>query len=89
MNSYGIGTLVRITGTFRDLSGTLTDPTAVTFEISLPTKELDTANTSKDSTGVYHADYVPTIKGGYTYKMLGNSSCQVGAYGYFNAIGDF
>ena len=89
MNSYGIGTLVRVQGTFKDIAGNLVDPTAVTFEISLPTKELDTANTSKVSTGVYTADYIPEIKGGYTYKMLGTGAVQVSAYGYFNAIGDF
>ena len=90
MNSYAIGTLVRVTGTFRDIiTANLVDPTTVTFTIALPTKELEAVTVTKSSTGIYTADYTPVLKGNHVYKMLGNGTCQVGAYGTFNATGDF
>jgi hypothetical protein len=89
MNNYGIGTQVRVQGTFKDLSGNLIDPTTVTFSIALPNKAIETAPTTHVSLGVYTADYIPTVKGNHVYKMHGEGACQVTAFGSFNATGDF
>lgn len=71
---FNIGQQVRITGTFRDSSGALTNPTAVSFSY----KEGDTTTTYvygtdaelvRDSTGVYHVDITPTVAGTIEWRM--------------------
>lgn len=79
MSSYDAGTLVRVSATFKDISGTLTDPGAVTVTISKPDGTTSSGTATKDSTGVYHYDVDTTgYPGGVIgYKFSGTSPAQV------------
>jgi hypothetical protein len=68
------GTSVRLTGTFRNISGTLTSPTTVTLTIQPPDGAADlTPSPSLSSTGVYTYDLDTTGKaaGLYRYRFDG------------------
>lgn len=54
-NTYVSGTLVRSSAVFTDLTGTPTDPGAVTVQVQGPTG-LTTPAATKDSVGHYHLD---------------------------------
>lgn len=79
MNTYDVGTIVRVTATFKDISGTMTDPGAVMVTISKPDGTTVTGSATKDSTGVYHYDVDTTSwQGGIIgYKFVGASPAQV------------
>ncbi len=71
---FNIGQQVRITGTFKDSSGTLTNPTSVSFSY----KEGGTTTTYvygtdaelvRDSTGVYHVDITPAAAGRIEWRL--------------------
>jgi hypothetical protein len=86
-NMYAVGTQITITGLFKDVTGVLVDPTAVTAKICLPdTSVVDlTGTVSKNSTGNYSATYTPVMPGGHSYQMQGTGNCAVAAYGAFEA----
>ena len=62
INTYDLGDLVRITGTFKDEDGAVLDPTTVYFEYKTPAGVVTTltygidGSVIRDSTGVYHCD---------------------------------
>lgn len=80
MNTYEMGTLVRVTCTFRDIDGEPANPTAVTADVLLPGATASTpASLSSGSTGVYHAD-IPTEEPGiYRVRFEGTGSVVVAA----------
>lgn len=87
MNTYDIGDLVRLTGTFTDATGALADPTVVLAEVRpyvdgvygtvVPITPV------RESTGVYHADYSPATAGAYLYRIEGTGAVQQAAEGAF------
>jgi hypothetical protein len=90
-NSYTVGTKVTMTGTFRDVSGALVDPTTVTAMVNLPDGSVvDISSTLINvSVGVYTVTYVPTQAGGHDYRIQGTGNCQVASDGSFNATSLF
>lgn len=79
MSTYDVGTLVRVSATFKDTSGTLTDPGDVTVTVSKVDGTTVSGSATKDSTGVYHYDIDTTgYAGGVIgYKFVGTSPAQV------------
>jgi hypothetical protein len=73
MNRYDVGDLVRCTGTFRDSTGTLVDPTAVFFRVREPGEETIEYQYTvgpmvvRVSTGIYRADVDVTSSGTWRY----------------------
>lgn len=88
-NSYAVGTLVTLTGTFKDLAGTLTDPSTVECEVKTPDGEVTALSVTRVSLGVYNATFTPVLIGGHSYKFQGTGACQVAAFSSFNATGQF
>ena len=76
-NSYTIGQQIRFSAAFKNLAGTLTDPTTVTFKIESPSGTVVTyvyltdSQLIKDSTGNYHVDYLPASSGAWNYRWEG------------------
>ena len=73
MRTYDIGDLVRLTGTFRNAAGVLTDPTTVTCRIERP-DETETVylygtdvEVVRDSAGIFHVDVVPANPGEWSH----------------------
>jgi hypothetical protein len=89
MNKYEWGTVIRITGEFRDISNVLVDPTVVIFETKDPTGLFATNYTVvKDNTGLYHAD-ITTAKpsGRWAYRWEGRGNLGVSYEGEFSVLG--
>ena len=61
-NTYDIGDLVRVTGTFTNAAGTATDPAVVKFSYRDPSENITTltygtdAAVVKSATGIYYSD---------------------------------
>lgn len=80
MNSYDIGDLVRVKGTFRDSTGAVADPTFVTLKLK-PANDATRTYTYgtdieliKDSTGIYYVDVSPNVAGHWTYQWKGTGA---------------
>lgn len=94
MNSYIRGRTVRLSVTFYDptstiapvdpVSGyTLVDPGAVTIKVREPDGNLFSVAGTKESQGVYHADYVTSKTGEHHYRGEGtgaNASADEGEF---------
>jgi len=87
-NTYDVGDVVRITGTFTNASGTAIDPSTVTGKYKDPSGNITTDNAPTNSaTGVYYFDVVVDESGKWYYEIRGFASGPVAngaAQGYFN-----
>jgi hypothetical protein len=91
MNAYDVGDRVRLTVTFTNTAGTVTDPTTVTCQVKLRYVIGATATTytypatiTKDSTGVFHVDVTPTNEGIWDYRWVGTGTVIAAVEGAFN-----
>jgi hypothetical protein len=73
---YAIGQVVHITGTIRDTAGTLYDPTDVVANITDAAGVTTTNAATKDSVGVYHYDYTPTVAGNFSWWFSATGTAQ-------------
>jgi hypothetical protein len=79
MNSYTLGTLIRLTATFA-VGGVNTDPTVVTFKVKVPSGTITTyvygtdAQLVKSATGVYYVDYTTVAEGIHAWRMQGTGA---------------
>ena len=77
---FDIGDITRLTVTFKNLAGTVVDPTTVKIQIKLPESTvveyiyLIDAEIIKDSVGIYHIDFLITQGGIHYYKWSGTGS---------------
>ena len=87
MAYYNIGDLVRITSAFATTAGTATDPTTITAKVTDPAGAVTVftypASVAKDSTGNFHADFVPTMGGQHSYRWEGTGAVQAAAASTF------
>jgi hypothetical protein len=80
--SYDLGDLIELKITFRNDAGAVTDPTSPTLAIHKPDGTTTTyvhptdAALVKDSTGVYHVNYSPTMAGTHHWRGLGTGAVQ-------------
>lgn len=73
--SYTVGTQLRLMGTFKDINGSLVDPTSVTLYVRNPSGDLETiTGVIRQSIGVYYFDYTFTVGGMYRYRMAGSGA---------------
>lgn len=76
---YTFGKTVRITGTFRALGVTLTDPTTVTLVIETPGKVETTytysgGGVTRDSVGVFRRDVDANESGTWSWRWIGTGA---------------
>jgi hypothetical protein len=77
-NTYDIGDVVRLTGTF-SVSGTNTDPTTVTLRVMDPTGNKDVytyalAQVTKSATGIFYKDVTLDESGHWWYRYEGTGA---------------
>ena len=77
-NTYDIGDLVRVTGTFT-VADVATDPTTVTLRVLAPggtvtAYTLALSEVTKSGTGVYYKDITITAAGIWYYRWLGTGT---------------
>lgn len=88
MNTYNIGNLVRLSSAFTTQAGAPVDPTTITVRIKDPTGHITVltypANISKDDTGAFHADFVPTMSGYHSYRWEGTGAATAAAETQFS-----
>lgn len=78
-NTYDVGDLVRVTGTFT-VGSVATDPTTVTLKVKDPSGNLDTytyalSQVTKSSTGIYYKDLSIDEAGVWRYRFVGTGAC--------------
>lgn len=72
MNTYEIGDLVRLTGSFANQNGTLTNPTTVTLMVRNPDgTTMMVSSLTNSSTGIFYSDYPVSESGLYYYRYAG------------------
>lgn len=100
MNSYHMADSIRITASFKNAAGVLTDPGGVTVKLKRPDASisswtyvqgnLDSASVIKDSTGVYHIDFITVAAPGYYYyQFVGTFPAAAQGVGGFFVLEDY
>jgi hypothetical protein len=89
VNSYQVGDQIRLTATFTNSALAVADPTTVTCQVKLryigtSTTYTYPATITKDSTGVYHVDVIPTNEGIWDYRWVGTGTVVAAEEGAFN-----
>lgn len=80
MPTHDTGDLRRIQATFKNISGTDTDPTTVTFKLRDPNGTVTTylygtdAELVKSATGIYYVDYTILYDGQHFYRFEGTGT---------------
>lgn len=74
--TYDRGDLVRLTGTFKNASDALTNPTAVVLRIKDPAGTVTTPTPTNTSTGVFDYDLSLNLEGTWTYRFEGTGAVQ-------------
>lgn len=91
-NSYDRGDMVRLTATFRDITGAVVDPTTVQFAAVQPDKTVYTRSygqalpndqLKKSGVGVYYIDFYCGQGGRYGYQWTGDGFAAAVAEGGF------
>ena len=94
MPSYDKGDMVRLTATFRDITGAVIDPTTVQLTAVQPDKTLYTRSygqalpndqLKKSGVGVYYIDFYVGQGGRYGYQWTGDGLAAAVAEGGFYA----
>lgn len=83
MTKFDIGDSVRLTATFTNLAGSLTNPTTVVCTIRRPDGNSSTLSNSTSSTGVYTADVTVDQSGEWNYRWSGTGALVVAEEGSF------
>lgn len=87
---YDVGDVVRCTATF-SVSGTNTDPSAVTFKYKAPSGTITTyvygtdAQLVKSAVGIYYVDVTVSAPGSYAYRFSSTGTGRAAAEGRFEA----
>lgn len=78
-NIYLIGNVVRMTARFT-VAGSAIDPVPTPVcSVKDPKGQITTPQVTKDSTGVYRADFTPTRLGKHTYRWAGEGDAKAAA----------
>lgn len=88
METYDVGDQVRLTATLTDLSGTATDPTAVTLTVRKPDQTATdytyaAGQVTRSGTGVYYRDVDIDQAGEWNYRFAGTGALVVAEEGRF------
>lgn len=90
MNTYDIGDQVRLSVAFTDSDGVAVDPTVITLKYSNPGGTVTTlvyetdAAVTRDATGEFYADIVPTTAGIWRYRWYSSGTVTAAAEGSFS-----
>ena len=77
MESYDLGNLVRVSGSFTTVTGAPADPTTITLRVKDPTGTIAVYTGGamvRDGIGAYHYDLVPAKSGTWSYRWEGTGA---------------
>ena len=89
-NTYDVGDLIRVTGTWEDAAGTDTDPTGLTFAFIDPSDNTITytygvdGELVKQATGIYYVDVDIDEHGTWWYRFASTGTAQAASEAYFH-----
>lgn len=89
MNIYHVGQLVQLPLTFKDINGTLTDPTAITLSVKDPLGNetvytlTSTTPLIRDSVGAYHVNITVATAGVWSMHCASTGAVQTGGDSQF------
>lgn len=81
--THDIGDTKVLTGTFRNASGALANPTTVTLRVRKPDGTTSTVSNSNSSTGIYTASVPLDQSGVWRYKWWGTGAVAEAGEGWF------
>lgn len=84
MATHDIGDVVKLTGTFKNASGTLTDPDTVTLTVLEPDGTTSTPTASSSSTGIWTANVTIDQSGTWRYRFEGTGAVVTAEEGAFD-----
>jgi hypothetical protein len=90
MNTYHVGTEVRVTGTFKDADGAVANPTTISLVVRDPSGNEATytyggaGTITKGSTGIYHQGITTDEEGVWVYQWTGTGAVVTVDEGWFN-----
>lgn len=88
--SYNIGDLIRVQATFKDIGGTVVDPTNITLKVKVPAGTVSTfyypGTVTRVSTGVYYYDFPITASGTHYYNWAGTGAYTVADESSFEVV---
>jgi hypothetical protein len=85
LGTFDTGSLVQLTGTFKNAGGTLTNPTAVVCTVRDPAGAVTTPAPSSSSTGIWTAnvDLTGAVAGVWFVRWAGTGAVQASEEGWF------
>ena len=83
MNSYTVGTLVRLTGALAAVVGGAAVDATLAVNMRTPDGASASLTVVRDGAGAYHADFVPTMLGLRQYEWVATGAAQVTNVGQF------
>lgn len=85
LGTFDIGTLVTLTGTFKNSAGAPTNPTAVTCTVQDPAGTVTTPTATNAGTGIYTAnvDLTGGVAGMWWFRFAGTGTIQAAEEGWF------
>lgn len=86
---FDIGDGIRLTATFSDLSGIVTDPSVVTFKMLDPLGDLTTPAVHNVTVGVYYADFLAATKGTHSFRWEATGAVTAAEEGQFTVRASF
>lgn len=90
MATYDIGDIVRVSASFKSLSGSLIDPTSACLVYKAPSGSSSTlvygtdGALVRDETGIYHVDITATSAGRWDVRWSSSGTGQASEEAYFN-----
>lgn len=84
INTFDVGDQVRLIGSFKDITNTLTDPTVVTVRVKTPSGIVTTPAATQASAGIYHVDVTLDESGTWWYRFEGTGAVVAAEENAFN-----
>jgi hypothetical protein len=72
-----------------DFAGNVADPTVVTLSLQDPNDDIVTPSVVQESTGIYYADYEPTVVGTWKYRWVATGTITAAVQGEFSITYNF
>lgn len=83
MRQYTVGTLIRLSAKISTAAGALADPTTTVCKVKAPDGTVAQPSVTRDSQGMFHADFLPTILGLHMHEFIATGAVQATAVGQF------
>jgi hypothetical protein len=86
LGTYDVGDGVRVTTQFKNLAGTLTNPTVVTCQVKDPSGTITTPTPTLSSAGIYYTDITLSTNGNWYVRFAGTGLVIAAVEGHIKVL---